>query len=641
MTGPNHWLAQVTATGGAAWLLSDYQGSVRLVVGLTGGVQDQVNYDAFGNITSETNPSQGSLLKFQGGQYDSVTETYQFGARVYGPASMRWNRVDPMGFGGGQTNLYEAMGNAPTDGTDPSGKFLIAQNEKALDAWRQWFKDNNISTVGFPLPARAGTFSNYDQRWYIYVAPGQASKVQDAAEGIQGLNADALIRTTTMASRGAYDSSYSTSYEVSAGSWRLNPTSLTQKEEVRVVQADQEEELGQAYLTSAEIPGVDYGAAFAEGYHDGSVIVANQLTFKMIPSLNEEASRLIQENGGAYVWADVAGEVARESLVQAATLGAGSIASGVSSVAAKVPGLAKVGRGLLQAANLAGKIVPTWAAEGAAWLACKLVTVAHLAKPVLVANQIRQIGLELIQAWAASQDHNNAEVVRHLERAGFSSIGLKQGIKDSLNMAKILRTEGFVGLWKRLSACFGAGTPLRTPEGSMFIEEFVPGDLILSRNEFDPNGPVEVKIVEAVFMRTGQILVVRVDGQQIRTTPEHPFWTTRKGWTQAIELVVGDQLLDVSGNLVLVEEVADTGKFEPVYNLSVVDFHTYFVERMDGVLVSGHTTRVVRSTTRRRLKNKQRKWKTSVLPLRGKPMRLTLGVQLLRQRKEPLKSPCF
>ena len=36
------------------------------------------------------------------------------------------------------------------------------------------------------------------------------------------------------------------------------------------------------------------------------------------------------------------------------------------------------------------------------------------------------------------------------------------------------------------------------------------------------------KIVTAVFVRTGQILELCVRGQLIRTTPEHPFWTTRK-----------------------------------------------------------------------------------------------------------------
>ena len=126
--GPNHWLARVDAGGRGAWLLSDYEGSVCTLVSLDGTtVLDRIVYDAFGNITSDADPSHGGRIKFQGGEYDSMTLTYLFGpdGRIYNPQTDTWNRPDPMGFAGGQTNLYEAMGNVPTNGTDPSGRYLV------------------------------------------------------------------------------------------------------------------------------------------------------------------------------------------------------------------------------------------------------------------------------------------------------------------------------------------------------------------------------------------------------------------------------------------------------------------------------------------------------------------------------------
>jgi RHS repeat-associated protein len=127
--GPEVWLAQVNASGRGAWLLSDHLGSVRTVVSLTGGtVMDQVNYDAFGNISSETDASQGSQLKYAGGQYDATTGQYIFGAREYNPADQRWDEQDPLGLQPG-LNPYQYVGNAPTNGTDPTGQYVLPVNE--------------------------------------------------------------------------------------------------------------------------------------------------------------------------------------------------------------------------------------------------------------------------------------------------------------------------------------------------------------------------------------------------------------------------------------------------------------------------------------------------------------------------------
>jgi hypothetical protein len=130
-------------------------------------------------------------------------------------------------------------------------------------------------------------------------------------------------------------------------------------------------------------------------------------------------------------------------------------------------------------------------------------------------------------------------------------------------------------------ACFAAGTPLLTPDGDRPIEQFRPGHLILSRSEFVPDGPVEVKVVEEVFVRLGRILHIHVGGQVIRTTAEHPFFVRDRGWLSAGELQVGQLLSGHDGQWTAVEDLLDTGEFETVYNLRVADFHTYFVGARD------------------------------------------------------------
>jgi hypothetical protein len=142
-----------------------------------------------------------------------------------------------------------------------------------------------------------------------------------------------------------------------------------------------------------------------------------------------------------------------------------------------------------------------------------------------------------------------------------------------------------------LRACFAAGTPLLTPDGHKPIEEFRPGDWILSRDEGNPAGALEAKRVEEVFVRTGRLLHLHVGGQVIRTTPEHPYYVDGKGWVPALELATGDRLGSHAGGWVAVEESYDTGEFETVYNLRVADYRTYFVGGSDwGFSVWAHNT---------------------------------------------------
>ena len=127
------------------------------------------------------------------------------------------------------------------------------------------------------------------------------------------------------------------------------------------------------------------------------------------------------------------------------------------------------------------------------------------------------------------------------------------------------------------AGCFAAGTKLWTPLGYRNVEDLQPGEWVYARAEHDPYGPIAAKLVEAKFERTGRILHLHLPGGRlIRTTPEHPFFLDGKGWTAAGALQAGDRLRTDDG-WVTIAEVFDTGTYEPVYNLRVAEYHTYFV----------------------------------------------------------------
>jgi len=119
------------------------------------------------------------------------------------------------------------------------------------------------------------------------------------------------------------------------------------------------------------------------------------------------------------------------------------------------------------------------------------------------------------------------------------------------------------------------------PSGPRAIEDFQPGDLVLSRCEATPFGLVGPKVVERVYVGTGRIFHLHINGQLIRTTPEHPFYERNKGWTACRELAPGDCLSGADGQWVGVDEVLDTGEYETVHNLCVSEHHTYFVTGND------------------------------------------------------------
>ena len=58
---------------------------------------------------------------FAGGLYDQDTNLVHFGARDYDPEVGRWITKDPIGFGGGDTNLYGYVAGDPVNFVDPSG----------------------------------------------------------------------------------------------------------------------------------------------------------------------------------------------------------------------------------------------------------------------------------------------------------------------------------------------------------------------------------------------------------------------------------------------------------------------------------------------------------------------------------------
>ncbi len=137
---------------------------------------------------------------------------------------------------------------------------------------------------------------------------------------------------------------------------------------------------------------------------------------------------------------------------------------------------------------------------------------------------------------------------------------------------------GFITGGMTSNHCFVAGTVVITVAGKKAIEYIREGDLVLSE---DPEtGDVTYKkVLETYINETTELIHLSIDGEEIVTTPAHPFYVKDKGFIQAGDLLEGSILVDSEGNELhlKIKRWEHLQSPVPVYNFAVEDYHTYFV----------------------------------------------------------------
>ncbi len=158
--------AEAVDDGGAedvVWALGDHQNTIRDLVTydpLSGDttVANHITYDSFGNITAETSAAAvDHLFGYTGRLFDEATGLQNNLNRWYDPELGRWLTEDPIGFEGGNGNLYRYC-NDPVNGSDPSG----------LAWWNLWICD-----VGYAIGELGGN------AWYHNNIQENSQKVFD------------------------------------------------------------------------------------------------------------------------------------------------------------------------------------------------------------------------------------------------------------------------------------------------------------------------------------------------------------------------------------------------------------------------------------------------------------------------------
>lgn len=142
----------------------------------------------------------------------------------------------------------------------------------------------------------------------------------------------------------------------------------------------------------------------------------------------------------------------------------------------------------------------------------------------------------------------------------------------------------FTGGMTSTMKCFIAGTLIATELGFARIESIKPGDLVLSTNS-DTMETGYKKVLEKYVRKTRELVHIVVGGEEIVSTPDHPYFVVGRGFINAGQLCIGSPLQNADGKILEVEQIykeyLEEDEEVTVYNFQVEDWHTYHVGEME------------------------------------------------------------
>jgi len=111
---------------------TDGLGSVTELTDNAGTLVQSYSYSSFGKIESQSDPNFAQPYTFTAREFDTETGLFFYRARIYNSLTGRFLQQDPLGFAGGDLNLYSYVANNPINLADPEG--LVAPVVPAIGA---------------------------------------------------------------------------------------------------------------------------------------------------------------------------------------------------------------------------------------------------------------------------------------------------------------------------------------------------------------------------------------------------------------------------------------------------------------------------------------------------------------------------
>jgi len=146
-----------TEGGSPSTLLTDALGSTVALSNGTGTIQTEYTYEPFGAVTT-SGTSSPNTYQFTGRESDGTGLMY-YRARYYSPSLQRFISEDPVGFLGGDDNLYAYVFNSPLKGGDPLGLWTPDFHENTSKSAAQTCGMSDADATVLGASTRAPDFS--------------------------------------------------------------------------------------------------------------------------------------------------------------------------------------------------------------------------------------------------------------------------------------------------------------------------------------------------------------------------------------------------------------------------------------------------------------------------------------------------
>ena len=185
---------------------------------------------------------------------------------------------------------------------------------------------------------------------------------------------------------------------------------------------------------------------------------------------------------------------------------------------------------------------------------------------------------------SSADDVAEAAVKKTLkETAKGGAKALKKALKE-----KIKKIAGDLHI-SCILACFPAGTKVHTEKGLKNIENIGYGDRVWAYDE--KSGKIALQnVLTTVISESDHLVKISTDNESIETTAIHPFYTN-KGWKDAGNLMPGEIIRTITGDLIEIKSVEFKYGNLKVYNFEVENWHTYFVGLQGCLVHNGSCTK--------------------------------------------------
>jgi RHS repeat-associated protein len=475
------------ATGDTAVPMYSHSGGVNRVYD-GDQVRQSIVLRAYGEVVAVNDAS---------GRQPTVTHNAQFGVfrdpetgllymrqRWYDPATKQFLSPDPSGIEAGSENPYLFAGADPVNHTDPEGLDFLERDANDIVHWQvetTWGRNTDRHSIGRYRNGNLYLWDTYGGGYLPYPL------VAEAADNIQ---------------RHGYDLA-------------SVPFKLQQKQILSALnRLRRGEDLGRA--TGDET----VAEAFFSGAYVGALTLADTFTFSKIDSLREATEREWQESGLAGTWVQTATTVsatfAREALIQAVTVGAGSALTAArgTKLATDAEKLSRLARNLNRGLNWAGSAIS--GSSRAARVGHTVITAVNWGGRAYGGVNT------VIDTYDGYQQVKAGNPLGWLSIAGGALEGVGVAISGYGAIRRALRASGEAAAtvpahvrraWEKIRSlfrrcsCFVAGTEVVTPEGLIAIEQLTVGRRVTtqtdseSRFERDPATPIDPRHWKRISLR--------------------------------------------------------------------------------------------------------------------------------------------